>query len=156
LLDQKSIDLERIAIIGHSLGGKMAFMTAAYDERIKAVIGSDFGMGWDFTNWNDPWYYGEKNSADGFSLGNHHLLALIAPHPFLLIGGEADRAESRQYLQEGGQTHHLYGRPEGVGFIHHATGHNPPVASIETAYQWLAEQFDLPGQPWHFYGEISS
>lgn len=128
----------------------MAFMTAAYDERIKAVIGSDFGMGWNFTNWNDPWYYGERISTPGLVLGNHHLLALIAPRPFLLIGGQADRAESRQYLKEGGQIHHLYGCQDAVGFIHHASGHNPPDATIEDAYLWLSEQFELPPQPWHF------
>ena len=150
LLAQDGVDPERIVAIGHSLGGKMAFMTAAYDERIKAAICSDFGIGWNFTNWNAPWYYGGKISAPGFPFGNHHLLGLIAPRPFLLIGGEADRPESRQFLWEASKVYELLGHTDRVGFIHHAAGHDPTADSIRDAYGWLAEQFQLPARPWHF------
>jgi pimeloyl-ACP methyl ester carboxylesterase len=150
LLAQDGVDAERIVAIGHSLGGKMAFMAAAYDERIKAAICSDFGIGWNFTNWNAPWYYGGKISAPGFPLGNHHLLGLIAPRPFLLIGGEADRPESRQFLWEASKVYELLGHTDRVGFIHHAAGHDPTADSIRDAYGWLSEQFQLPARPWHF------
>jgi predicted esterase len=150
LLAQDGVDSERIVAIGHSLGGKMAFMAAAYDERIKAAICSDFGIGWNFTNWNAPWYYGGKISTPGFLLGNHHLLGLIAPRPFLLIGGEADRPESRQFLWEASKVYDLLGHTDRVGFIHHAAGHDPTPDSIKDAYGWLAEQFRLPAHPWHF------
>ena len=130
----------------------MAFMAAAYDERIKAAICSDFGIGWNFTNWSAPWYYGEKIRAPGFPLGNHHLLGLIAPRPFLLIGGEADRPESRQYLWEAAKVYSLIGKPGRVAFIHHAAGHDPTPDSIRDAYSWLAGQFGLPVRPWTFTG----
>jgi predicted esterase len=152
LLAQGGVDPDRIVAVGHSLGGKMAFMAAAYDERIKAAICSDFGIGWNFTNWHAPWYYGEKIRAPGFSLGNHHLLGLVAPRPFLLLGGEADRPESRQYLWEAAKVYSLLGKPGRVGFIHHAAGHDPTPDSIRDAYGWLAEQFGLPLRPWQFTG----
>lgn len=36
-----AIDPERIAVAGHSLGGKIAFLTATEDTRIKAIMGID-------------------------------------------------------------------------------------------------------------------
>lgn len=139
LMLQPRIDSSRIAAVGHSLGGKMAFTAGALDERIKAVIGSDFGLGWDFTNWDAPWYYGAQVRRPDFQWGNHHLLALMAPHPFLLLAGRDDRTESRQYLAAARSVYALYGRSDGVGMIHHATGHRPPPEVVHTAYRWLSE-----------------
>jgi dienelactone hydrolase len=47
------IDPARIGIAGHSLGGKMAFYTGCLDERVRAILASDFGIGWHQTNWQD-------------------------------------------------------------------------------------------------------
>jgi len=47
------VDRDRIAVIGHSLGGHNALFTAAFDERIRAVISSC-----GFTGFHD--YYGGK------------------------------------------------------------------------------------------------
>jgi pimeloyl-ACP methyl ester carboxylesterase len=148
LLAQPDIDPERIMIIGHSLGGKMAFCTGTMDERIKAIIGSDFGMGWNFTNWDAPWYFGEQVNAPGFTPALHQLLALHAPGSYLLIGGEADRPESWQYIDAARPVYALQGRDTAIGHFYHGTGHQPTNESIVTAYQWLAEQFALPEQPW--------
>ena len=76
LILKQEIDKEKLLAIGHSLGGKMAFASGGFDERIKIVIASDFGMGWKFTNWNSPWYYGKQIDRENFSFGNHHVLAL--------------------------------------------------------------------------------
>lgn len=144
LLAQPRMDANRIAVVGHSLGGKMAFTAGALDERVKAVIGSDFGLGWDFSNWDARWYYGPQVRTPGFRWGNHHLLALMAPRAFLLVGGEFDKPASRQYLSAARPAYQIYGQGDAVGFIHHATGHRPPPDAMQTAYQWLAEQFNLP------------
>ncbi len=148
LLAQPDIDPERIVCIGHSLGGKMAFYTAAFDERIKAVIASDFGIGWSFTNWDAPWYFGEQIHRPGFSLAGHHALALLAPRSFLLIAGEADRLESWQYIEAAKPVYRLYGRPHAAGCFLHGTGHQPTRESVAAAYAWLAEQFGLPRPEW--------
>ncbi len=147
LLAQPDTDPNRVLAIGHSLGGKMAFYTAAFDARITATISSDFGIGWSFTNWDAPWYFGEQIHASGFTLGGHHALALIAPRSFLLIAGEADRPESWQYLQQARQVYRLFGREDALGCFMHMTGHQPTEESIRAAYRWLAEQFDLEEQP---------
>lgn len=141
LLAQPDIDAERVVAIGHSLGGKMAFYAAAFDERITACIASDFGIAWDFTNWDAPWYFGQQIEELDFTLNGHHALALIAPRPFLLIAGEADRPESWQYIQEAQRVYRLYHREDAAGCFLHMTGHQPTAESIRGAYAWLKEQF---------------
>ena len=84
----------------------------------------------------------------GFTLAHHQLLALHAPRSFLLVGGEADRPASWQYIQEAQKVYRLYGREDAVGFFDHASGHSPTEESLRLAYRWLAEQFSLPEQPW--------
>jgi len=148
LLSQPDVDPERILAIGHSLGGKMSFYAGCLDERIKTIIASDFGIGWDFTNWSDPWYLGPQIHSEGFDLAHHQLLALHAPRSFFLVGGEYDHRASWQYLLEAREVYDLYGRREAVGFFDHATGHSPTKESLDLAYRWLAEQFNLPEQPW--------
>jgi pimeloyl-ACP methyl ester carboxylesterase len=148
LLNQPDIDKDRVVVMGHSLGGKMAFYAGVLDERIKAIIGSDFGMGWSFTNWDAPWYLGDQIHRPGFTLAHHQLLALHAPRSFLLIGGAADRPATWQYINEAQKAYKLYGRENAVGFFDHASGHSPTPESLVLAYRWLAEQFDLAEQPW--------
>ena len=146
LLRQPDVDKNRIAIIGHSLGGKMGFYAGCLDERIKATVGSDFGIGYSFTNWDAPWYLGEKIHDPEFNLAHHHLLALHAPRSFLLIGGKFDKPESWQHINEAGKVYKLYGKENALGFFNHASGHAPTRDSLVAAYRWLAEQFDLPEQ----------
>ena len=148
LLDQPGIDAQRIGVMGHSLGGKMAFYAGCLDTRFKTIVSSDFGIGWSFTNWDAPWYLGQKIHRPDFTLAHHHLLALFAPNPFLLIGGQADRPESWQYLNEARKVYALYNKPEAIGFFDHASGHRPTEESLHIAYQWLAEQFGISPNPW--------
>ena len=144
LLAQPDIDHERVVAIGHSLGGKMAFYNGCLDERIKAVIASDFGIGYKFTNWDAPWYLGPEIHDPDLGLAHHQLLALMAPRSLLVIAGRFDRPASRQYLNEARKVYDLYARGDAVGIFNHATGHQPTEESIIIAYKWLAEQFDLP------------
>lgn len=148
LLEQPGIDPQRVGVMGHSLGGKMAFYAGCLDPRFKAIISSDFGIGWSFTNWDAPWYLGPQIHRPDFTLAHHHLLALFAPNPFLLIGGEADRPASWQYLDEARKVYALYKKPEAIGFFDHASGHRPTEESMHIAYGWLAEQFHIAPNSW--------
>ena len=148
LLQQPDVDPQRIVIIGHSLGGKMAFYNGCLDERIGAIIASDFGIGWRFTNWQDPWYLGEKVLREDVPLAHHQLLALNAPRSFLLIAGRYDGPESWQYINAVRPIYQLYGREHAIGCFDHGTGHNPTDEAMILAYRWLAEQFGLPERPW--------
>ncbi|MDA0746488.1 MAG: dienelactone hydrolase family protein [bacterium] len=148
LLDQHDIDHDRIGIMGHSLGGKIALYTGALDERLQATICSDPGIGFAFTNWDAPWYLGEQIDRPDFALAHHHLLALHAPRPFFLFGGEADRPATWQYILEAQKVYDLYGCKEAIGFYHHGAGHRPTEESLHISYRWLAERFGLEDRPW--------
>ncbi|AHF92905.1 acetyl xylan esterase [Opitutaceae bacterium TAV5] len=148
LLAQPGIDSARVLATGHSLGGKMAFFTGALDERIGAVIGSDFGLPWRSTNWHEPWYLGDRVPADDHGPALHEVLALLAPRPFFLVAGETDNRESWQYLEAARPVYALSGAGERIGCIDHSSGHAPPVAALEVAYAWLGEIFGLPARRW--------
>lgn len=137
------IDPERIACMGHSLGGKMALYAAAFDQRIAAAIGSDLGIGLSFSNWDAPWYLGPEVHAPGFPRDHHQLLALIAPRPFLLIAGEdADGERSWPYLNAARDVYALFGAEERLGMYNHGTGHTPTWDALEAAYNWLDAQLE--------------
>lgn len=148
LFSQKNLDKKKVLTIGHSLGGKMAFYTAAFDDRITATIASDFGIGWNFTNWSEDWYFGKQIKQKSFHHANHEILSLIAPRPFLLIGGEFDGPASWQYINEAKKIYGLYKKEDKIGFIDHGSGHYPPECAIDLAYHWLAEQFNYSCKRW--------
>lgn len=128
------VDATRIGIAGHSLGGKMAFYTGCLDERIGAILASDFGIGWHQTNWDADWYFGKdaaRLAAEGYE---HAELLSIAKKPFCLIAGLYDTDESYDLACRYG------GYAEGdarLKFINHATGHRPPVWALEEGYDFL-------------------
>ncbi len=135
LTEDSRVDENRIGIAGHSLGGKMAFYTGCFDERIKVIVASDFGIGWDQTNWSDEWYWGKKleiAKRDGFN--NAQLLSLCAPKPFCLIAGEADNDDSKKMLDT------VLGYeecPQNIFFVNHKSGHRPPKYAADAGYGFL-------------------
>ena len=126
---------ERIGIIGHSLGGKMAFYTGCIDPRIKAIVASDFGIGWDQTNWNDVWYWGKKlDEVRAKGMDHAGILSLSGGKPFCLIAGMYDNEESSTIMRRAkGYENH----PERLVLINHATGHRPPRYATEAGYRFL-------------------
>ena len=132
----EQVDSERIGAIGHSLGAKEALYLAAFDERVRAAVSSEGGIGTSFSNWDAPWYLGE--AVHEFGHDHHELLALIAPRPFLLIGGgEADGEESCSYVEAALRVYGLYGGPRRIGLLNHGQGHAVPPVAEHRAYQWL-------------------
>ncbi len=125
------VDRTRIGIIGHSLGGKMALHAPAFDERITVVVPNELGIGLKFSNYDDFWFFGNfiKNLDPGTD--QHELIALIAPRPFLLIGGDMfDTKESWHYINAARAVYKLYGKPENIGYFNHHTGHRPTPEAI--------------------------
>ena len=129
------VDASRIGMIGHSLGGKMAFCAGMTDGRVKVVVASDFGLGWTQTNWDDCWYFGDKLAkmrAQGLS--NVDLLSGSGGKPFCLIAGKYDDADSGNLMKAAAGY-------DGVGerllILRHGTGHRPPAEVTARGYQFL-------------------
>lgn len=133
----RRIDENRIGIMGHSLGGKMAFYTGCLDDRVKVIVASDFGIGWDQTNWRDLWYWGDKlQQIRSSGMDHSSLLGLFAPKPMMLIAGEYDDDTSFELMK---RAHGYAGNEDKLRIINHATGHRPPMEVLEQGYDFIDE-----------------
>ena len=131
-------DTTRIGIMGHSLGGKMALYAAAFEPRISAVVSSELGVGFKDSNYGDYWYLGDKLASAPAGTDQHELIALVAPRPFLLIGGdEYDKAESWHYINAARAVYEQSGKGQNIGYFNHHTGHTPSPESIALSFDWL-------------------
>ena len=157
LRGHEGVDPTRIAVMGHSLGGKMAFYAGCLDPRFKAVVASDFGIAWDSTNWGDAWYFGSKLKAmraDGLS--HEQLLASAAPTSFFLIAGQYDsQASSGPILDAARKVHLLYGKDDSIEMFDHHTGHQPTWPSLKAAYVWLARRMDMPAPDFAYLDQLA-
>ena len=138
------VDSDRIGMVGHSLGGKIALCAGSLDPRVKVILASDPGLCWHRTNWHDPWYWGKERAEMLREAGEEHVdfLAAAAPKPFCLLAGEFDNDESRQLLYD------LEGYkdcPERILVVDHRSGHRPPQYAAEAGYcfvdRWLGNDF---------------
>jgi dienelactone hydrolase len=128
------VDPERLGAAGHSLGAKEALYLAALDDRVKAVVASEGGIGTTFSNWDAPWYLDTKQ----LGREHHELLGLIAPRPFLLIGGNsADGARSWPFIAAALEVYRLFGPRCRVGLFNHGQGHTVPALAEQRAIEWL-------------------
>ena len=70
------------------------------------------------------------------------LLALIAPRPFLILGGEsgrgaADGDRSWPLIEVALPVWKLYGEPTRIGLLNHRQGHSISPESFERIAEWL-------------------
>ena len=105
---EREIDAKRVAIIGHSRLGKTVLWTGAIDSRFAMVISSCSGEGGaslsrrdygerirnlvtNFPYWFTSTYQRYADKEDQLPVDMHELIALIAPRPVYITGGETDR-----------------------------------------------------------------
>jgi dienelactone hydrolase len=133
-----NVDPARIGGIGHSLGAKEVLYAAAFDERYKAVVFSEGGIGLSFSNWDAVWYLGPQIHQPGFALDNDQVLALIAPRAFLLLAGDyADGDKSWPYIESVLPIYRLFNEETNIGWFNHHAGHRYPPLAQETAEAFL-------------------
>ena len=133
------VDASRIGAVGHSLGAKETLYLAAFDERVKVTVSSEGGIGTKFSNWDALWYLGESIKKPDFTHEHHELLALAAPRPFLLIGGEsADGDRGWPFIEQALRVYQLYGNPPRVGQYNHRKEHAVPPESEQRIEEWFA------------------
>ena len=156
------VDRDRIAVIGHSLGGHNALFTAVFDERIRAVICSC-----GFTAFHR--YYGGKigpwaqnrymprvrdvfgNDPGRMPFDFHEVLAALAPRGVFvnapLRDDNFDVEGVREVVASAGEVFHLYGAENRLVVIHPDIGHGFPPEIRQQAYDWLNRQFNWKGSP---------
>jgi dienelactone hydrolase len=138
LASMAGVNADRIGAVGHSLGAKEVLYLAAFDERIKVTVSSEGGIGTRFSNWDAPWYLGPEIKDPSFSQEHHELLALVAPRPFLLVGGDsADGNRSWPFIATALPIYRLYGQVSRVGLFNHQQGHAVPPIAEKRIYEWI-------------------
>lgn len=132
------VDGGRLGAIGHSLGAKEVLYLAAFDERVVASVSSEGGIGTRFSNWEAPWYLGPTIREPSFAHEHHELLALAAPRPLLIVGGEsADGDRGWPLIEAALPVWELYGRPVRLGQYNHRQGHAVPPQALARMHAWL-------------------
>ena len=134
---------DRIGAFGHSLGGKLAMHLAALDTRIDLAAAHEPGLGFDHSNWADPWYLGDAVPRD---LDQDDLLGLAAPRPFLLSGGGASDGAHNLDLVRSARPRWPGGK--GLDSLLHDHGHTLPPHVMREISAWLREpgRTSFPGR----------
>lgn len=146
------VDPERIGCIGHSLGGHNALFTAAFDDRIKAVVTScgfttfHQYQGGDLHGWSGPVYMPRIASRYAKSPGQMpfdftEVVAALAPRPVFIVAPVNDDNFAvdgvRDVVAAARPVHSLFGRSQELHATYPDAGHDFPPAAREAAYAFL-------------------
>jgi dienelactone hydrolase len=142
------VDKERIGCLGHSLGAKEVLYAMAFEPRYRAGVFNEGGIGIRMSNWTDVWYLTESIKPRLTELEHHQLIALIAPRPFLILGGgDADGDASWPFVKTVLPVYQLLGAGERVGLINHKGKHSFPAEARKLAYRWLDDGLGFTPTP---------
>ena len=129
------VNRERIICAGHSLGAKQSLYLAAFDERIRAAVFSEGGVGLKQSNWEAPWYLGQR-MPDPAKRDHDQLLQLIAPRVIIIAGGgSADGPESAQVVARAIPVFQMYSRKNSLVLQMHQGGHDFPDSERIKAFE---------------------
>jgi hypothetical protein len=114
----------------------------AFDDRVRAAVASEGGIGLQSTNWHDPWYLGSAIAKEDFALNHHQLLSQIAPRPFLIVAGEdgpaaADGRRSWPLVAAAQPAYHFYNQSVRMGIYNHGQGHTLNDEIYARMEEWL-------------------
>ena len=126
LAAQPETDAARLAVVGYSLGGFLALMAAADDERLRVVTLAAAGDLPDQT----PYAAFVRGLVNPLRAA-----AAIAGRPLLLVNGRRDRTTRPAQAE---RLHEAARMPKEL--LWYDGGHWPPTAVIERAAAWTADR----------------
>ncbi|MBI1913857.1 MAG: dienelactone hydrolase family protein [Planctomycetes bacterium] len=133
-----AVDRDRIGCIGFSLGAKEVLYAMAFEPRYKVGVFNEGGIGLRMSNWTDAWYLTAKMKEHIPAAEHHQVLALVAPRPFLVLGGgSADGPASWPFVKAALPVYELYGARDRIGLFDHKGKHSFPRDGRRIAYRWL-------------------
>lgn len=139
------VDPDRLGAAGFSLGGKEVLYAAAFDPRIRAAVSMEGGVAISFSNWDAPWYLGEKAKALAPGVDHHEIVALACPRAFLLVGGEsADGEKSRPYIEAARPVYDAFRVSDRLALSNHRKGHAIPPEAVEAMVKWFERHLRKP------------
>ncbi len=132
------VDATRIGCIGFSLGAKEALYALAFEPRYAVGVFNEGGIGIRMSNWFAPWYLTEKMKEHVPALEHHQVLALCAPRPILILGGDsADGDASWPFVHAALPVYRLLKAEDRIGLINHRGKHTYPLEARQQSYRWL-------------------
>ena len=149
------VDKSRIGVIGHSLGGHNALFTAAFDERLKAVVTScgftpfhDYYKG-KLAGWTSDRYmprirdvYG--NDPDKVPFDFYEIVGSLAPRGLFsnspIHDSNFDLDGVKKAFQKGSEVYSLFDAKTQLQLVTPDAPHDFPEAERMKAYEWLQRQ----------------
>jgi hypothetical protein len=146
------VDEDRLGAIGHSLGGHTALFTAAFDQRLRAIVTScgftSFRryFGGDLRNWAQPHYMpriGDWYQCDPKKVpfDFHEVLAAVAPRPVFISAPLRDHNFDHRGVVEVAEVvrrvYQLFGAEESLRLVAPDCGHTFPHEVRAQVYDWL-------------------
>lgn len=144
-----TVDVNRIGVIGHSLGGHNAMFTAAFEPRLKVIVSSCGFTRFhkdDVPSWTGPRYMPriatEFNSdADRVPFDFTEIVGSFAPRPFLAVAATKDRdfdvTGVQDVIKSAKPVYRLLGKDAHLQSLYPDSPHDFPTAARQHAYEFL-------------------
>jgi uncharacterized protein len=131
LAAQPTVDAGRLGVVGYSLGGFLALMTAAEDDRLRVVALAAAGDLPDHT----PYASLVRGLVNPLRAAER-----LSGRPLLLVNGRRDTTTRPAQAQR------LFDAAREPKTMHwYDGGHWPPASAIDTTSRWVAEQLRSAG-----------
>jgi pimeloyl-ACP methyl ester carboxylesterase len=163
----KDIDAKKVAIVGHSRGGKASLWAAAQDQRFAICVSNcsgntgaalarrQFGerinrINASFPHWFNNNYKKYNNKENDLPVDQHMLIALVAPRPLYATNASkdlwADPKGTFLSLKNAEKVYALYGLKSGLPS--NPPGINEPITQSPLAYHNREGEHNLTAYDW--------